>query len=359
MESKRFTSVLLLLLIIPFLLPQSSYADENVNKVVQQTAEIAVQQTMVAYFDLSTREAFSQTQTAMPLSIQSTAEEAVRQTMDVLSSQMEKTAEPVSPEPTKGNRFLDAKKTLEAESSASLENSSKIRSKDHAAIQLIPEGAFLMGSYDGDPDEAPEHDVFLESFWIDKTEVTNKQYAKCVQAGVCTRPQKSGSWTRNNYYDSAEYAYFPVINVSWGQAVSYCKWVGGSLPTEAQWEKAARGTDGRVFPWGDEYIPGAANDKQSFGDTREVGSYPAGASPFGLMDMAGNVWEWTADWYADEYYYDSAYNDPIGPAVGVNRVIRGNSWYYDEYTSRTTKRSKAYPDYFDSFLGFRCINWSM
>ena len=339
-------------LIIVFLLPGQVFADAEVDRAIQQTAQSAVQQTMDAFFSQATQSSISQTQTAIPVTIQSTAEAAISQTIAAIS--MQPTEVPV--QPTKQNRFLDAEKTKAAQAAVIPTKASiSVRSVDHMQMQYVSEGEFWMGSRNGDPDEKPEHILSLEAFWIDQTEVTNKQYAKCVKDGPCSRPQKSGSWTRNSYYDSAEFAYYPVINVSWAQASDYCRWVGCSLPTEAQWEKAARGTDERVFPWGNEYIPGAANDKQSFGDTREVGSYPAGASPYGVLDMAGNVWEWTADWYSDEYYYETMFNDPTGPARGTNRVIRGNSWYYDEYTSRTSKRSKAYPEYFDSFLGFRCV----
>jgi formylglycine-generating enzyme required for sulfatase activity len=155
-----------------------------------------------------------------------------------------------------------------------------------------------------------------------RTEVTNAQYDRCVRAGVCTAPS-------NSVWRDVRFADHPVTDVSWDQASVYAQWVGGSLPTEAQWEKAARGTDLRAYPWGDqEPTVSLLNFEGSgIGGTSAVGSYPIGASPYGALDMAGNVWEWVADWYDGSYYSVSPVENPQGPATGSYRVLRGGSWY--------------------------------
>ena len=168
----------------------------------------------------------------------------------------------------------------------------------------VPAGAFLMGSRDDDPqswaDETPRHKVTLDAYWIDRTEVTNVMYARCVQAGVCKAPKLSRSYTRESYFGNPQYENYPVIYVSWGAAYRYCQWAGRRLPTEAEWEKAARGTTGQRYPWGNQ-PPDATrgNGEEPGSDTAAVGSYPAGISPYGALDMTGNVWEWISDWYND------------------------------------------------------------
>jgi formylglycine-generating enzyme required for sulfatase activity len=198
---------------------------------------------------------------------------------------------------------------------------------DGALLVFVPAGEFTMGSDDGNSDEQPAHTVYLDAFAIDRTEVTNAQYARCVQAGACRPPGSSSSYTRANYFADPRYADHPVIYVSWDDARAYCAWAGRRLPTEAEWEKAARGTDGRTYPWGDEWDASKANTSEAGpGDTTPVGAYPQGASPYGALDMAGNVWEWVADWYGEDYYRESPGENPLGPASGTNRVVRGGSW---------------------------------
>ncbi len=214
----------------------------------------------------------------------------------------------------------------------------------------VPEGEFLMGSADSDPDagsdEKPQHTVYLDAFWIDKTEVTNAAFALCVQAGAC---QTTGA-------DFSEKPNHPVVAVSWNDAAAYCEWAGRRLPTEAEWEKAARGTDGRIYPWGDG-APDATllNYNGNIGGTTEVGSYPDGASPYGALDMAGNVWEWANDWYDSSYYSNSPSENPQGPSTGDARVLRGGSWVNEARNVRVSNRGRGYPDYrFVGSGGFRC-----
>ena len=179
----------------------------------------------------------------------------------------------------------------------STDSQNRISAKDGMEMVYIPEGEFLMGSRDSDKDansnEKPQHKVYLDGYWMDKTEVTNGQYSKCVADGACTQQESKASSTRSNYYGNIVFTNYPVIYVDWSQAQAYCHLGGGNLPSEAQWEKAARGTDGRIYPWGNR-PPSCefANFSDCGEDTKAVGSTPAGVSPYGLMDMAGNVWEW-------------------------------------------------------------------
>lgn len=244
----------------------------------------------------------------------------------------------------------------------------------------IPEGEFRMGSGDDDvyaePDELPMRRVFLNGYWIDQTEVTNAMFARCVGAGVCTPPPSAfAPYSPHAYYATDEFADFPVVNVTWPQAAAYCAWAGRRLPTEAEWEKAARGTDARRFPWEwigvadprklnfcDQRCPFAWHVREvddGYGETSPVGSYPDGASPYQVLDMAGNVWEWTADWYAARAYRDGPLRNPTGPEDGTWRVVRGGSWSDGIHVralvyARSANRYYQAPDTTRSDLGFRC-----
>jgi eukaryotic-like serine/threonine-protein kinase len=227
---------------------------------------------------------------------------------------------------------------------------------DHdVSMVLIPAGEFTMGSDNGDADEQPVHTVYLDDFYIDKYEVTNKLYEACVDAGMCDPPKQSDSTTHPSYYGDPEFDNYPVIYVDWYMAKTYCEWRGIQLPTEAQWEKAARGTDGRTYPWGETVDKTYANSSEDVGDTTEVGSYANGVSSYGVYDMAGNVFEWVADWYSETYYQDSPSSNPLGPDTGQYRVLRGGSWRSLPYSFRSSFRG-AYdlPDSAGNILGFRC-----
>ena len=226
-----------------------------------------------------------------------------------------------------------------------------INPKDGAEMVWVPAGEFLMGSTDdeGVRDERPQRKVYLDGYWMYKTEVTVAQYRKFCEATNREMPEApEWGWKEDH----------PVVNVSWHDAVDYAKWAGASLPTEAQWEKAARGTDGRVFPWGNEWDAGACANSVSWSlkGTKPVGSCPAGASPYGCVDMAGNAWEWCADWYDEAYYGNEAPSrNPPGPASGGYRVLRGGSWNCgDRGPFRCANRLLYRPGRRDDFGGFRC-----
>jgi len=221
----------------------------------------------------------------------------------------------------------------------------------------VPAGAFRMGSETGAADERPVHRVSGAAFSIDQYEVTNGRYGACVRAGVCSPPAFASSFTRRTYFGAAEYDDYPVVHVSWGQATSFCAWVGGRLPTEAEWERAARGTaDARAYPWGDSPPDCTkANFSGCVGDTDRVGQRPAGQSPYGISDMAGNVWEWTADWYEADYYSRSPDQDPAGPDSGQLKVMRGGCWVSGANSLRATCRKADLPSLWAPNVGFRCV----
>jgi serine/threonine-protein kinase len=235
--------------------------------------------------------------------------------------------------------------------------SSQVSTIDGMKLMYVPAGNFLMGSPDGvgNDNEHPQHTVYLDAYWIDQTEVTNGMYEKCVAAGGCTELSNKSSYTHDSYYGNSTYNDYPVINVDWDQANNYCAWAGRTLPTEAQWEKAARGMDGRTYPWGEQTPDqNLVNYNQNVGDTTAVGSYPGGASPYGALDMAGNVWEWVADWYSADYYQSSPSDNPTGPDSGEYRSLRGGSWFVDEFNVRAANRDWSYPSLTDYSVGFRC-----
>ena len=196
----------------------------------------------------------------------------------------------------------------------------------------VPEGELRMGGLDvhAENDEVPDHIIKVHAFWIDQLEVTNGMYGLCVQAGVCRPPQKTSSPSRPSYFMNPEFQDYPVMQVTWSDAQTYCAWAGRRLPTEGEWERAACGDDWRTYPWGDEPpTEKYSNFDNLIRDTSRVGSYAAGASPFGALDMAGNVWEWTADLYDQDYYLTSPESDPAGGSEAsgrFERVIRGGSF---------------------------------
>ncbi|MBE0670808.1 MAG: formylglycine-generating enzyme family protein [Anaerolineales bacterium] len=234
-----------------------------------------------------------------------------------------------------------------------------VSEKDDAVLVFVPQGEFLMGSDDEiipeihqSPsyyDNQPQHTVLLDAFWIDKFEVTNGQYKRCVSEQVCDLPVILKSPTRSAYYNDSVFDDYPVIYVDWYKAKAYCEWAGRRLPTEAEWEKAARGTDGRIYPWKDTLPNDVLVNYNSLNrDTTPVGMYPGGQSPYGAEDMAGNVWEWVNDWYVDTYYQNSPRSNPMGPDAGEPnsghaRVLRGGSWYYREGSPRSIFRFGVLP----------------
>ena len=254
--------------------------------------------------------------------------------------------------------------------------SERASSVDGMPQVFVPDGTFRMGALDNDAqkDEQPAHAVTLKGFWIDKLEVTNAMYLLCATSGACEQPQDFKSDTRESYFNNAEFNDFPVIYVTWAQADAYCKWTGRRLPTEAEWERAARGDDFRTYPWGDERPDSSRGNFNYFvGDTTRVGNFPAGASPFGVLDMAGNVAEWVKDYYDSDYYGQGVTMNPPGPGERsqyFNRVVRGGS-YQDAFVDvRLANRasvqgsnldasdiySKEYLGEVSPKIGFRCAS---
>jgi formylglycine-generating enzyme required for sulfatase activity len=230
------------------------------------------------------------------------------------------------------------------------------------SMAWVAAGEFTMGSSTGDGDEDPAHLVYLNAFYIDWTEVTVAEYAACVSGGPCVVPDTGGSC---NWGVSGHDAY-PVNCLDWYQASTYCGWSGKRLPTEAEWERAAGGTDGRTYPWG-EATPSCTyaimHDASGWGcgadGTWPVGSKLAGRSPVGALDMAGNVQEWVSDWHDDDYYASSPYSNPTGPATGTRKVLRGGAWGNPPDSPipffQTTDRNSEEPDISKySSNGFRC-----
>lgn len=239
----------------------------------------------------------------------------------------------------------------------------KLTDPKGVVMALVPAGEFIMGNNNGQEGEKPVHIVYLDVFYIDIYEVTNKQYKDCVDAGVCQSPQHTGSNSHSNYYGNSQYDNYPVIYVNWNMAKTYCEWRQAKLPTEAQWEKAARGTDGRTYPWGEE-VPDCSKanysgpDRICVGDTTAIGSYESGKSPYGIYDMAGNVWEWVTDWYSETYYRNSPAANPLGPDFGQVRVVRGGAWLGLYYFLQASGRHSV-SDWQDALgtsidVGFRC-----
>jgi formylglycine-generating enzyme required for sulfatase activity len=272
------------------------------------------------------------------------------------------------------------------------------RPRDDMTMVYVPAGEFQMGSTEPDVgfaldvctkyhlgcyvcnpgrsvckrewflDEQPIHTVALDAFWLDQTEVTNAQYERCVSAGACQPPAETGFYTRKTYYGDPAYAEYPVVYVDWWRAAAYCRWAGGRLPTEAEWEYAASGTDRQAFPWGNEFdgsrlnfcdkncwVPGAdTKSDDGYADTAPVGSFPSDTSWVGAEDLAGNVAEWLADWYAADYYARSPARNPRGPESGDRRVQRGGSWGQEPIYAYARFRAAQLPEHTDIYAGFRC-----
>jgi formylglycine-generating enzyme required for sulfatase activity len=264
--------------------------------------------------------------------------------------------------------------------------SDRVLKVDGMTQVFVPAGDFIMGSDDKDAKksvengraypEIPVHTVYLADYWIDKFEVTNRQYKLCVDAGVCDPPHLFSSGEPGSpdsyvpfYYNNPQYENYPVIWVSWFMAEDYCTWAGRRLPTEAEWEKAGRGTDGRTYTWGNDPLSSIvanmcdincplpqANGKfnDGFAVTAPVGSFPHGASPYGAMDMAGNVWEWTSSLIKDYPY--SATDGREDLTASGERSWRGGSWTNGYWWMRVTLRYRSKDWYWNYNLGFRCAS---
>jgi eukaryotic-like serine/threonine-protein kinase len=252
--------------------------------------------------------------------------------------------------------------------------STQLAPKDGMLMLYIPAGEFYMGcdpahngGFDCPANELPRHPVSLDAFWMDQTEVTNAMYALCVEAGACAPPSEWRSFTRSSYYNDAGFLNYPVIYVSWNDAVDYCAWAGRRLPSEAEWEAAARGgLEGMAFAWGDTFVENYANfcdqncafenPNLEYDDgaveIAPVGTYPANG--YGLFEITGNVWEWVSDWYDPDYYRNSPGVNPTGPVSGAYRVLRGGGWNYDLYSLRVAERIAEQPTSRYDNVGLRC-----
>lgn len=231
-----------------------------------------------------------------------------------------------------------------------------------AEMVLVKEGVFLMGSDSGGGDKSPAHIASLSAFYIDKFEVTNQDYKACVDDLGCELPKTT------HYYVSPTYSNHPAVYVTWEMANVYCEWRGARLPTEAEWEKAARGTNSFVYPWGMQFRRNTTNYcdagceysnrdlawNDGYARTAPVGMYPEGVSPYGAYDMAGNVSEWVADWYDADYYKNSILVNPQGPESGLYRVLRGGSWINDATDLQVYVRRHLRPNVGYNYTGFRC-----
>jgi serine/threonine-protein kinase len=233
----------------------------------------------------------------------------------------------------------------------------EIKDGKNVPMRLIPAGEFTMGSDNsGDVGSRPAHVVDLDAFYIDKYEVTNEMYDACVYAVECRKPQRTGSVTHNTYFDNPVFANYPVLYVDWKMAKTYCEWRGARLPTEAEWEKAARGTDERIYPWAGTTLDCSfANIPGCVGDTSAVDQYEKGKSIYGVFGMSGNIWEWTSTLY-DLYPYSATDGREDLKVLG-ERIVRGGSWYQfggNAGNVRTDARLKLAPEYLGAYVGIRC-----
>ncbi len=266
--------------------------------------------------------------------------------------------------------------------------------KDDAAMVYVPAGEFIMGSQADDPNaynnEKPQHTITLDSYWIDQTEVTNAMFTRFIEeTGYQTEAEQAGyglvyspltdNWEKT---DGASWKHpigpgnnitslnhYPVVQVSWNDADAYCKWADRRLPTEAEWEKAARGTDGRQYPWGNDFNGENLNycdtnciminnqdtsTNDDYLDLAPIGIYPEGSSPYNALDMSGNVWEWVGDWFDEAYYQTTPSSNPLGPETGTYRTLRGGSWSNGNIFVRNAVRTGSLPNETIDNLGFRC-----
>jgi formylglycine-generating enzyme required for sulfatase activity len=227
-------------------------------------------------------------------------------------------------------------------------------------MALVDAGEFIMGSLQGDMAERPPHPVTLAAYYIDVYEVTNARYKECVDAGTCQQPLDLSAKSHPSYYENLDFEDYPVLYVNWDMAQTYCQWRDGRLPTEAEWEKAARGTDERTFPWGEDqpncsYANFWNNEPDCIANVAKVGGYEIGVSPYKIYDLAGNVWEWVQDWYDELYYASSSAENPQGPDTGQLRVLRGGSFSNGVMSIRTTTRGRNLPSKGYNYVGFRCV----
>lgn len=222
---------------------------------------------------------------------------------------------------------------------------------------FIPAGAFIMGNNDGDPDEIPAHKVYLDEYYIGKYEVTVDEYGRFLDATGYRQP--------TNWMDAKVESHWPVSGVSWIDAGKYCEWLSEEtglqyrLPTEAEWEKAARGEEGYIYPWGDFWDPSRCNSLMTFETRflRPIGSFPIGVSSYGVHDMAGNVWEWCSDWYDPLYFNYSKERNPEGPFDGQLKVARGGCWNDNSRYCRSTDRWPVEMTFREPYVGFRvCLS---
>ncbi|WP_173046248.1 SUMF1/EgtB/PvdO family nonheme iron enzyme [Nitrospira sp. KM1] len=220
----------------------------------------------------------------------------------------------------------------------------------------IPEGPFTMGSQDGDPDESPEHQVFVKGFYMDRKEVTQEEYERFAKMTKRPMPRIEVFEDDQSKLLKPEFA---AMSISWDDAFAYCRWAGKRLPSEAEWEKAGRGEGRRKYPWGDKFISKAANvdgSEDGYKYLAPPGSFDAGRSPYGLFDMTGNVAEWVNDTYDENYYKKAPFRDPKGPDTGDLRVVRGGSWRETEHNARLSKRFAAKHWRTDITIGIRCAS---
>jgi serine/threonine-protein kinase len=284
------------------------------------------------------------------------------------------TTEPATGVPSRTEIILTS--TIEIVSLEELTiGSSFIRERDEMLVMFIPEGSFLMGSVNSDSnasaDEKPQHEVYLDAYWMDAFEVSNEMFTKFIQeTGYQTAAEQqgfsymyssSGAWAEfsgvnwrhpmgeNTVADDS----LPVVHINYYDAAAYCEWAGGRLPTEAEWEKAARGEDGRIYPWGNTFSSNNLRYNASGGPS-SIFSFSDGQSPYGIFNMAGNVFEWTNDWYSANYYSGSPTNNPSGPSNGEYISLRSGGWNSSQSNVRIANRDISGPEYMNYLLGFRC-----